>query len=158
MFSIWRKEITIKDFSTRITMTKPEELKPDSFVHETYAWLDVLYLTFMFLATFCMAKMTFDLPLLFSPAKALRVEGVSSLPVESQKAFLLLGDEGLLNTHSFVIIAFFLLRLMLHLMSGNKMDPFQSKLEYMKTVWNKTLVVWGVLFGMISSLGVFWNG
>lgn len=139
-------------------MVEPRNSKPDIFVHGSYAWLDILYLTFMFVATFCMAKTAFELPVLFSPEKALRVDGVANLPVESQKLFLLFGDEGLLNAHSLTIICFFLLRLVLHLVSDDKPEPFQSKLEYMKAVWNKTLVVWGVLFGIISSLGMLWQG
>lgn len=159
MFSIWRKEsITIEDFSTKITVVEDKNSKPEVFVHENYAWLDILYLTFIFIATFCMLKIAFELPLLFSPEKAMRVEGVSTLPVENQKLFLLIGDEGLLNTHSLTVIVFFLMRLILHLFSNDKPETFQTKLDYMKKVWNQTLVIWGILFGLISTLGVLWQG
>lgn len=158
MFSLWRKQtINIEKINTNIVV-ESKDSPPDVFVHDSYAWLDIVYLTFAFIATFCMVKMTFDLPFLFSPENALRVEGVSSLPVENQMLFLMIGDEGLLNAYSLTIIIFLLLRLVLHLLDGAQHRLIQQKLDYMKQVWKQTLVLWGILFGIISTLGVLWQG
>jgi hypothetical protein len=123
----------------------------------TSGFLSAAYLGFTIYASLCFMRLCLSLPLLFkgNKTKTLGVNLESNFDINSITRIIEFYNLNFIYTFSFkIIIAFLLFRLFLNLFNGiSSLEPTLSKA---KKIWNSTIVVWGVIFTVLTTVAVLW--